>query len=166
MTIADAINFLKDMQAYQGSIAAKNAHIPNRAAGATERAQKLAKVIELLEPSAAPKQPRLTLLPEDLKDLPPELLQELSVTKSDFLDFEIVEIIDAAGGVLTLDQIIIALYRKTQEVHERSKLNSRMYRMAKKGLVKSLEGRKGVYATKEVIIDDLFDDDQGEETSP
>lgn len=166
MTIAEAITFLKDMRAYQSSVAAKNAHIPGRAAGATDRAEKLGQVIDLLEPSSIVKQPSLTLLPSDLKDLPEELLRELSVTSSDFLDFEIVEIIDAAGGVMTLDHLIIALYRNKGEIHERSKLNSRLYRMTKKGMVKSLAGKKGVYATKDIVIDDLFDDEQGEEPSP
>lgn len=166
MTIAEAINFLKDMRAYQSSVAAKNAHIPGRAAGAADRAEKLGQVIGLLEPSSIVKQPSLTLLPSDLKDLPEELLRELSVTSSDFLDFEIVEIIDAAGGIMTLDHLIIALYRNTGDIHERSKLNSRLYRMTKKGMVKSLAGKKGVYATKDIVIDDLFDEEQGEEPSP
>ena len=168
MNILEAINFLKEMQAYQASLGAKHAHHPSRAASAMDRASKIGEVIDLLSlsPQAPKGAPRLSLLPEDLVGLPDELLQELSVTKSDFFDFEIARYIDEAGGVMTLDQLIITLYRKTGEIHERSKLNSRLYRMAKKNLVKSIEGRKGVYATKDVVIDDLFDEDQGEETPP
>ncbi|WP_236211316.1 hypothetical protein [Metapseudomonas otitidis] len=166
VNIPEAINFLKEMQAYQASLAAKHAHHPSRAASAMDRASKIGQVIDLFSPQASKAAPRLNLLPEDLVGLPDELLQELSVTKSDFFDFEIARYIDEAGGVMTLDQLIITLYRKTGEIHERSKLNSRLYRMAKKNLVKSIEGRKGVYATKDVVIDDLFDEDQGEETPP
>lgn len=174
MNIHEAIEFINSMQSYQEGQAARHAAQKNRAAGHLDRAAKLEQVAALLSELSAgcsmAEQPKgnlsLNLSPSDLRGLPEELLAQLSVTQSDFLDFQIVDLIDDAGGAMSLDQLIIALYRKTGSIQERSKLNSRLYRMSKKGLVKSIEGRKGVYATREVVLDDSLEDDHGEETSP
>lgn len=178
MNIAEAIEFINGMRTFQEAQAARHAAHSTRAAGYLERAEKLTEVAKLLSSiqedgpsqnyqSPASSAPNLNLTPEDLRDLPNELLAQLSVTPSDFLDFQIVDIIDEAGGAMSLDQLIIALYRNTNTIHERSKLNSRLYRMSKKGLVKSIEGRKGIYATQEVALsEDPLEDDHGEESSP
>ncbi|HBO2085475.1 TPA: hypothetical protein L4G76_000048 [Pseudomonas aeruginosa] len=165
MTVPEAIDFLNGMREYQLALAAKHANQPARAKGAEERAQRLKDVMELLQP-APPRPSQLSLTPDDLRDLPDELLEQLSISKSDYLDFDIVDLINSAGGITTIDHLIIALYRKSGEIHERTKLNSRLYRMTKKGMIKSLEGKKGVYATRDITDADLFEVDQGEETSP
>jgi len=87
------------------------------------------------------------LRPSDIADLPQEVIEQLSISESDKQEFQIVDIIDSAGGVLTLDHIIIALYRKTGEVAKRSTLNAKLYRMVKKGLIQSVPNRKGVYTS-------------------
>lgn len=69
----------------------------------------------------------ISLSLEDIEGLPPELMQELSISDADRLEFTIVELINDAGGVLSLDKILIGLYRKTGEVHKRSTLTSRLY---------------------------------------
>jgi len=89
----------------------------------------------------------LSLSPDDLAGLPPELLEQLNISEGDKLDATIVEIINDAGGTLLLDKILIALYKKTSEVHQRAQIISRIYRMSKRGLVRSVPGRKGVYTT-------------------
>jgi hypothetical protein len=84
---------------------------------------------------------------DSLKDLPPELLSQLSVAGEESIDLEIVDLIREAGGAASLDRILIDLYRKTGKVHERTKLNQRLYRMAKtKGMIYSVPKARGVYS--------------------
>ncbi|MEB6661349.1 hypothetical protein MXL91_07850 [Achromobacter ruhlandii] len=89
----------------------------------------------------------LRLTPEEIRDLPEELLEQLSISESDRKDFLIVDIINDLGGVTSVDKILVALYRKTGEVEKRTRLVSRLYRMQQKGLIFPSSSRKGVYAT-------------------
>lgn len=110
----------------------------------------------------------ITLTMEDIEGLPPELMQELSISDADRLEFTIVGIINEAGGLMSLDKIIIGLYKKTGEIHKRSTLTSRLYRMIQKSLIYSVPYRKGIYSTQELSAEDvkgLFgapDDEQSE----
>lgn len=97
----------------------------------------------------------ITLSLEDIEGLPPELMQELSISEADRLEFTIVGLINEAGGVLSLDKVLVGLYRKTGEIHKRSTLTSRLYRMAGKGLIYNVPNRKGVYSTQEITEDDV-----------
>ncbi|MDF0749911.1 hypothetical protein NLU14_06680 [Marinobacter sp. 71-i] len=94
--------------------------------------------------------PQIELNYEDVEGLPEELLQELSFSESDKLDFKIQKIIDENGGMASLDKIIVALYKETGEIHKRTSMTSKLYRMAQKDAVFSVPGRKGVYSTKPV----------------
>ncbi|WP_421904287.1 hypothetical protein [Mameliella sp.] len=88
-------------------------------------------------------------LPPDLgnvHDLPPELLEELSIAKSDELEDQLVTVINAYGGEATLDQILVGLYRKFKISQKRRFIQNKLYRMA---MVWSVEGKKGVYTTTE-----------------
>jgi hypothetical protein len=78
------------------------------------------------KPSVAAGDP-LSLSPDDLAGLPPELLEQLNISEGDKLDITIVEIINEAGGTLLLDKILIGLYKKTNEVHQRAQIISRIY---------------------------------------
>ncbi|WP_139257507.1 hypothetical protein [Natronohydrobacter thiooxidans] len=86
-------------------------------------------------------------LPPDLgniHDLPPDLLEELAITKGDELDDQLVTVINAYGGEASLDQILVGLYRKFQVKQKRRFLQNKLYRMT---TVWSVEGRKGIYTT-------------------
>lgn len=93
---------------------------------------------------------QLSLRLEDIDGLPDELIQELSITDGDKMDFMIQALMNERSGVMSLDQLLVALYRKTGEVHKRANLNARLYRMANKGALFSVPGRKGVYSTREL----------------
>lgn len=97
----------------------------------------------------------ITLSMQDIEGLPPELMQELSISEADKLEFTIVGIINEAGILLSLDKIIIGLYKKTGEIHKRSTLTSRLYRMIQKGLIYSVPYRKGIYSTQELSEEDV-----------
>ena len=97
---------------------------------------------------------RIRLTPEELDGLPEELLGELSLSEADRADFAVQSVIDEAGGILSLDKIIVALYRKTGEVSKRTTLNARIYRMTQRGDLYSVPGKKGVYSTRQLTEDE------------
>jgi hypothetical protein len=92
------------------------------------------------------RQVRLALTAEEVEGLPKELLQELSLSAADRTEFAILQLMEEMGGVLTLDKILIGLYRKTGEIHRRPTLVSRLYRMAQKQALYMVPGKKGVYS--------------------
>lgn len=85
----------------------------------------------------------ITLRPEDLDGLPDELLAELN---RDNLEIQIQAIIKGAGGSMSLDRLMIALYRETGEIHKRRQLTQKLYRMVNKGALHSVPHRKSVYS--------------------
>ena len=95
----------------------------------------------------------INLMPDELENLPEELLKELS--DSDRAEREIFKIIDECGGIASLDRILLALYQRTSEVHKRSATTSRLYRMSLKGYAFPVPGKKGVYALKQLSEADV-----------
>lgn len=82
----------------------------------------------------------------DLSDLPEEVLAELSLTKIDELEQQLRDIVASGNGAeVGLDSAIIELYRRHKAVHPRRFIMNKLYRMAHKGLIEGVEGRKGVY---------------------
>jgi hypothetical protein len=133
---------------------ARRAHNPDYSAdrrklhqATSDKFKDLLEAIDSAPKHAAPSGDPLTLSPDDIAGLPPELLEQLNISEGDKLDATIVEAINEAGGTLLLDKILIGLYKKTSEVHQRAQIISRIYRMSKRGLVRSVPGRKGVYTT-------------------
>lgn len=104
----------------------------------------------LIVQSIAPSNRNLGLTPHDIDGLPDELIQELSISDADIADFGILSVVDEAGGILSLDKILIGLYKRSGEIHKRTAINSRIYRMIQKGLMFPVPSRKGVYSTREI----------------
>ena len=105
------------------------------------------------------------LHPDDLEGLPQELLAQLSLSEADQEEMKIVNLVDDAGGELSLDHLIIAIYRETKEVKDRKTLLARIHRMIRKELIYSVPGTKGVYTTNnpDEVVGDGF---QFSEKSP
>ena len=89
----------------------------------------------------------LSITKQDLEDLPEQLIKELSISDSDLIEFMLYELAEDNGGMISLDQLLIGLYKKTGEVHKRASVTSRLYRMGQKGMIFSVAGKKGVYST-------------------
>lgn len=110
-----------------------------------ERAESIEAVAHELE--AARK--RLLSVPTeygDLSDLPPSVLAQLNLTKIDELEQQMRDIVAAADGQeVGLDTIIIELWRRHKVEQERRFIMNKLYRMAQKGLISSVDGKKGVY---------------------
>jgi hypothetical protein len=94
--------------------------------------------------------PRIALTPQDIEGLPDEVLKELSISEGDKTEFAILGLIEEAGGILSLDRLIVGMWRKTGEAHKRAALTSRLYRMAQKDLVYNVPTKKGVYASRPI----------------
>jgi hypothetical protein len=90
--------------------------------------------------------PRLGLSWEEIHGLPQELLEELSISESDKIEFNISSLITELGGVASLDRLLVALFRQSNEITKRAALNQRLYRMVQKELIHSVPGKKGVYS--------------------
>ncbi len=89
---------------------------------------------------------QLSLTPEELKDLPQELLDEL--TGADKIEFAILSALEESGGVISLDKILIAIFRKTGEILKRDQVTSKIFKMGQKNLIFSVPGKKGVYSSE------------------
>ena len=88
----------------------------------------------------------------DLKDLPDELLRQLPSARMDDLEREIIDIIGSVfDGAASVDEVFVALYRKTNVIHDRRKLSSKLYRMvnSKPPLLEAVAKRRGVYRLPE-----------------
>ena len=67
----------------------------------------------------------INLTADDLANLPPEMLAQLGLNDSDYLELDIVRIITGFGGIASLDKILISLYREKNEIFERTGLNAK-----------------------------------------
>jgi hypothetical protein len=86
------------------------------------------------------------LVPEDLEDLPPELIAELSISDGDQQEIDIMKLIEAEGGTISLDLLLVRWYRVKKAIIKRRALTSRLYRMQQKGRIFSVGGTKGIYS--------------------
>ena len=162
--IDDQIEFVKSQAAFHERQADRFSDDTKRRslhAGTAEKFRTLAVDLEKMKPrlSSARLDPsevaaaKLSLSWNEIEDLPDELMEELSISESDKADFTIVGLIDENGGIASIDQILIALYRKTGEISKRLALNSRLWRMVQKKLIFGVTGKKGVYSTQPIAED-------------
>ena len=91
---------------------------------------------------------------EDIEGLPPELVKELSVSDADMAEFGILDMIEEKGGIVSLDHIVIGLYRLTGDIHKRASVTSKIYRMTQKGILFNVPGKKGVYSSTRLTKED------------
>lgn len=89
----------------------------------------------------------------DLSDLPPELMAELSGIKVDDLEQQIYTIIKSGGGEVDLDAVLIELFRRFKVIQTRKFLQNKLWRMAQKGLIYSVAGKKGIYSADAATAD-------------
>ncbi len=97
---------------------------------------------------------QLSLSLEDIEGLPAELVEELSISSTDLTEFAITSLIDEAGGILSLDKILVGLYKETREIHKRQNMTNRLYRMAAKNMIYSVPNKKGAYATRKLTSEE------------
>lgn len=82
----------------------------------------------------------------DLSDLPEEVVQQLNLSKLDELDQHLRDIVASGNGAeVGINQIIIELWRRHKVGKSRTYIMNKLYRMAQKGTISSVENKKGVY---------------------
>lgn len=117
-------------------------------------------------------QKRILLTHEEIENAPDELLRELNLTEVDKQELLIEYLIAQAGGVLSLDKIIVEIYSRTKEVPKRQAITARLFRMAARGMIYNVPGKKGVYSTYELTEGEAkkmfgqYEGEPSEETPP
>jgi hypothetical protein len=163
MSILNTHNsFVKQQSEFHRRMAKKYAFDPKRQLlhiSTAEKFEVLASDIndadkKLDDPLFAPKpitlEQQLNLFPKELDDLPEDLKKELSSSDADIIERLTLTLMEEAGGIISLDRILVGLYRKTGEINKRVTMTSRMYRMAQKGYVYYVPGKKGVYSVRKM----------------
>lgn len=74
------------------------------------------------------------LSPDDLKDLPEELLGELAISESERQDFLVLETLRAIAKIGTTDKIMVEHYKLHGVVMTRAQCQARLGRLVEKGL--------------------------------
>lgn len=157
-TLAEFVSFLNDQAEYHGRQVIRHKAEPPKKKRHEQYAADFKELACMLQDAASlpmdngPARPiglsaAPALTPDDLAGLPEELLKELNISESDAQDMEILKLIDRSGGTMSLDKLLIAIYRQTGEIHKRPKLTARLYRMTQKGILWSVPKKKGVYTT-------------------
>lgn len=88
----------------------------------------------------------------DLRDLPEELLRQIPATRIDDTERDVIDTMrQIFGGIASVDEVLVGLYRKTGVVHDRKKLAGKLYRMvnASPPLLEAVTGRRGIYRLPE-----------------
>jgi hypothetical protein len=99
-------------------------------------------------------QKKIQLTYEEIEGAPEELLRELNLSDADKQEILIEYIIAQEGGITSLDRIMVQLYKRTGEIPKRNTITTRLYRMANRGMIYNVPGKKGVYSTYELSEDD------------
>lgn len=89
----------------------------------------------------------------DIEGAPPELMAELNISETDRQEMLIADIIAKAGEYASLDKIIVLFHKRTGDVIKRNTMTSKLYRMAEKGMIFNVPGKRGVYSTYEMSED-------------
>jgi len=82
---------------------------------------------------------------KDLDGLPIDVIEKLSLSLEDKIKMSLLDIFEEQNCQIDINHLIIDLYRKSEIVIERAKINNILYRMTKEGLISSIKGKKGVF---------------------
>lgn len=156
-TIEECLEFVNDQAKFHADRAKQYAGSPRAIKHSETRAKflelkefilSLSSVSDEKEPAAKfpTRQLRLTLSPQEIDGLPDELIEELSISKTDKVEYAILNTLEELGGAASLDQLIVYIFRETGEIQKRTTLTNRLYRMAGKAVVHSVPDKKGVYS--------------------
>lgn len=99
---------------------------------------------------------------DDLSDLPPELLKELSDSFKGETD-PLITIINDRGGTASIDEILVDLYRKFGEIGKRPIISNKLYRFSRRGLCAAVPGKKGIYTTDSTFLQAGEEEEEEEE---
>ncbi len=178
-SLENHLAFVNDQLAFHEKRAAAFADTPIRQKRHLATAAKFRELEKYLRQAPAapistkkPRRLRLALTSSDIKGIPAELLAELSFG-GDKTELAILDAMQDLGGIASLDQILIGIYRKTGDVQKRAQLIQKLYRMAQKGRIHPIPGKKGAYSLEPIseaeaaqLLGELGTDDLLLESAP
>jgi hypothetical protein len=81
----------------------------------------------------------------NIDDLPQELKEQLMICNQKDIEKKIIEVIKSYDNYANIDEVMVGLYRRFKIITKRTDIVSRLYRMAKKGLLLPIKNKKGAY---------------------
>lgn len=100
------------------------------------------------DPLSALLQNSTQINPTMLDGLPPELVEQLQISDADRFQWQVVDLINRTPTkIISLEVLLIALFHTTGKILDRTELATRIYRLTRKGVLYSVEGKKGWYTT-------------------
>lgn len=84
---------------------------------------------------------------EDVKDLPKEILDDLTNSSLKKVELIILKIINDNENYASKDQLIVKSYSEHGKFYKKNELSSLIFRMRSKGLIHSVPGYQGIYST-------------------
>lgn len=85
---------------------------------------------------------------ERIDDLPPEMQQQVGKGRLDTFERQIIDLFEIAGRPLSIDEVMVALYRKYKVEKKRRQVLNKLYQMSssKSGAtIETIQGKKGIY---------------------
>lgn len=147
------LEFVNEQANFHSRMAEKHASDTRRRDAHTRTSDRFRELEEFLkglkEEKPTDKKP-LMLSWDEVAELPEELLAELSISDADKTEFNVLSVVRDAGGVISLDRLLIGYWQLTGEVMKRAQMTNRIYRMIQKGMLYSVPNRKGVYSIQEL----------------
>lgn len=148
--LQENIDFVKDQIRRTAAIYNKNPYHNSKLPEVIGKFQKLEAFLESAELQDSPKpkmrQEQLIVPPKDMIELPEELIAQLTQSKSDRAELNIIKAMEDVGGIISIDVLLVKLYKQNGEINDRRQLSTKLFRMAKKGLIFSVPGKKSVYS--------------------
>ncbi len=166
--IADHIDFVKSQIEYQDRRATATRSNPKKLNFHCESAEHFRSLLTFLEKTWIDRDKNLPshdvdpagiLFQKELAGLPKEVIEQLSIKNKDPQEILITELIDAAGGKLSLDRILIGIYYKTKEIVKRPLLTAKLYRMVQNEQIYKEPNKRSVYTTTPISQTDSTEND-------
>lgn len=160
--VVDFIDFVKHQIEYQDRRATITREDPVKLNFHIETAKQFRALLEFLEDPKIIQlhkpldlgeiDPTGALMPRELVGLPQELIDELILGGGiDPQELLIVQLIENAGGMLSLNRIQIGIYNNSKEIVKRPALTAKLYRMVQSGMIFRVPKKKGIYTTDAAI---------------
>lgn len=91
---------------------------------------------------------------ENINDLPPEIIKELSqAEKLDKMEEKIINLITYTyDKIANIDEIIVGMYRNYGIIKTRDYYVGKLYKMVRKKVLFSMPKKKGIYAVKGYVL--------------
>lgn len=163
-TISNCIDFVKQQIEYQDRRATITRDDPKKLKFHLETATRFRSLLQFLEDSQnnychktivlLGVDPIGALMPKELVGLPQELIDELITGGGiDPQELLVVQLIEASGGMLSLNRIQIGIYKNSGEIIKRTVLTAKLYRMVQSGMIFRVPKKKGIYTTESSLGD-------------